>query len=166
MRYYVTIEQKEHPVDIIARATGGFEVQIDGHTAAADVVVLGDTLSIIVDGKVIDLTLEGKLPKVGVVTGGKRVYLEVESDRTKAANAAKSKGGAGGDDLVCSPMPGRVLKLLVSVGDEVAVNQPLIVVEAMKMENDLRAGKAGRIEQIFVQAGAAVEAGAKLVKIA
>jgi biotin carboxyl carrier protein len=119
----------------------------------------------IVDGRVVDLTVEGAPPAVGVIASGKRVYLEVESERGRAARAAKSRGAAQGDDIVASPMPGRVLKVLVAIDDEVAVGQSLVVVEAMKMENDLRATRAGKVVEVFVKAGEAVESGAKLVKI-
>jgi biotin carboxyl carrier protein len=62
-------------------------------------------------------------------------------------------------------MPGRVVKLCVAVGDEVAVGQPLVVVEAMKMENELKAKAAGRVAEIHVAAGTAVEGNAKLVTL-
>jgi biotin carboxyl carrier protein len=68
--------------------------------------------------------------------------------------------------MITSPMPGRVLKVLVAEGDEVAVGQSVVVVEAMKMENELKTTKAGKVAEIFAQAGATVEAGAKLVRLA
>jgi biotin carboxyl carrier protein len=165
MRYYVTLEGTEHAVDINPRPTGGYEVSLGGKPVVADVVQVGGTLSMIVDGRVVDLTVEGAPPAVGVIASGKRVYLEVESERGRAARAAKSRGAAQGDDIVASPMPGRVLKVLVAIDDEVAVGQSLVVVEAMKMENDLRATRAGKVVEVFVKAGEAVESGAKLVKI-
>ena len=166
MRYYVTLEGTEHPVDVNPRPSGGHDVVFAGKSVVADVVALGATLSMIIDGRVVDLTVEGTPPKVGVIASGRRVYLEVESDRSRAARAAKSRGATQGDDVVASPMPGRVLKVLVSVGDEVALGQPLVVVEAMKMENELRATRAGTVAEVFVIAGANVEAGTKLVRLA
>lgn len=166
MRYFVTLEGTEHPVDVSPRPSGGHDVVFAGKTVIADVVSLGATLSMIIDGRVVDLTVEGAPPKVGVVASGRRVYLEVESARSRAAHAAKSRGAAQGDDVVASPMPGRVLKVLVAIGDEVAVGQALVVVEAMKMENELRATRAGTVAELFVAAGANVEAGTKLVKLA
>jgi hypothetical protein len=62
-------------------------------------------------------------------------------------------------------MPGRVLKVLVKAGDEVVAGSPLVVVEAMKMENELSATKSGTVAEVFVAPGATVEGGAKLVEI-
>jgi biotin carboxyl carrier protein len=62
-------------------------------------------------------------------------------------------------------MPGRVVRVLVGPGDEVAARQGVVVVEAMKMENELRAPRAGRVKEIAVAAGASVEAGRVLVVI-
>ena len=62
-------------------------------------------------------------------------------------------------------MPGKVVRVLVHTGDVVRVHQPLVVVEAMKMENELRAGRSGRVAAIHVQEGASVEAGALVVVI-
>jgi biotin carboxyl carrier protein len=60
-------------------------------------------------------------------------------------------------------MPGKVVRVLVAPGDEVASRQGLVVVEAMKMENELRAGRAGRVSEVLVVEGTSVEAGALLV---
>jgi biotin carboxyl carrier protein len=62
-------------------------------------------------------------------------------------------------------MPGRVVRLLVARGDEVNARQPIVVVEAMKMENELRSPKAGRVKDVMVMAGESVEAGRVLAVI-
>jgi biotin carboxyl carrier protein len=67
--------------------------------------------------------------------------------------------------MITSPMPGRVLKVLVAEGDEVAVGQSVVVVEAMKMENELVTTRAGRVKVVHVQPGATVESGAALVEV-
>ena len=166
MRYFVTIEGEELAVDVVPLPGGGVDVRADGVPVAVDLATIGDSENLVIDGGVIDLTVEGKPPQIGVLASGTRVYLEVESDRFRAARAA-TKGSAGaGDGAVVSPMPGRVLKILVQKGDAVAVGQPVAVVEAMKMENELKAQRAGVVSEISVDAGATVEAGAKLVTIA
>jgi biotin carboxyl carrier protein len=62
-------------------------------------------------------------------------------------------------------MPGRVVRVLVAAGDKVTARQPVVVMEAMKMENELRAGRDGSVAQVFVQEGMAVDTGAVLVLI-
>jgi biotin carboxyl carrier protein len=64
-----------------------------------------------------------------------------------------------------APMPGRVVRVLVVHGEDVEARQPVVVVEAMKMENELRSPKAGRVKDIAVEAGTSVEAGRVLVVI-
>jgi biotin carboxyl carrier protein len=70
-----------------------------------------------------------------------------------------------GVQRILAPMPGRVLRLLVKPGDEVALRQGLVVIEAMKMENELGAPKAGRVTEVAVTEGTSVEAGRLLVVI-
>ncbi len=96
---------------------------------------------------------------------GRRFYARAESERMRALAAAAGVRGAKGDGVVTSPMPGRVLKVLVNEGDPVTVGTPLVVVEAMKMENELFAEQDGTIAKVFVTPGTNVEGGAKLVEI-
>jgi len=73
--------------------------------------------------------------------------------------------GPGVSQPIKSPMPGRVMRVLVAVGDHVAARQAVVVVEAMKMENELRAPAGGVVKEILVAPGAAVETGAVLVVV-
>lgn len=166
MRYFVTIGGREIPIDVTPLPTGALEVRVDGRPVAVDVVTVGDSLSVRIDGEVLDLTVEGEPPDVGIVASGRRAYVRVESDRMRAATAARGRGPSVGEGVVVSPMPGRVVKLLVAKGDEVAAGAPLVVVEAMKMENELVAGRAGKVTDVWVKPGDTVEGGAKLVAIA
>jgi biotin carboxyl carrier protein len=95
---------------------------------------------------------------------GRHVRVSVNGRRT-GRGAADSGGAAHGEQKVLAPMPGRVVRVLVAPGDEVERRQPLVVVEAMKMENELRAGRAGLVREVLVVEGASVDAGAPLVVI-
>ncbi len=95
---------------------------------------------------------------------GRIAAVGVNASRT-GRGAADADGGAHGEQRVVAPMPGRVVRVLVSAGDTVEARQPVIVVEAMKMENELRSPKAGRVKDIAVAAGTSVEAGRVLVII-
>ena len=77
----------------------------------------------------------------------------------------KAAGGAQGTgpQRVVAPMPGKIVRVLVKPGDEVQARQGLVVVEAMKMENELRAGRGGRVREVAVAEGQSVEAGAVMV---
>ena len=169
MRYFVTFDpQADAPLEVDVRElpSGQLEVLFAGKPVDVDVVEVRGGLSLRVDGRVVDLTTEGAPPDVGVVASGHRSYVRVESDRQRAAAAVASLGAGAKEDLVRSPMPGRIVRVLVTAGDEVEAGQPLIVVEAMKMENELRAKHAGKIAEVLVAAGAAVEGNAKLIRFA
>jgi biotin carboxyl carrier protein len=100
---------------------------------------------------------------MGAIASGHRSYVRVESERMRSADAAKKATGGGSDRVVKSPMPGRVVKVLVQPGDEVAAGQALMVIEAMKMENELKAKAPGRVRTVHVKMGEAVDGNVKLV---
>ena len=94
----------------------------------------------------------------------------VASARVLAGAASRFGRGAGaaqaaGTQQVLAPMPGKIVKVLVKAGDEVKARQGLVVVEAMKMENELRSPKDGRVSDVLVAEGASVEAGRLLVVV-
>jgi len=83
----------------------------------------------------------------------------------RAFRHAASHGHAGEEQRVIAPMPGRVVRVLVKPGDEVAAGQPLLVIEAMKMENELVAARGGTVREVGVAEGASVETGRLLVRL-
>ena len=95
---------------------------------------------------------------------GRTLAVSVNGRRTGRAGA-DSGAGAHGEQKVVAPMPGRVVRVLVAPGDDVERRQPVVVVEAMKMENELRSPKAGRVKDVRVTPGTSVEAGRVLVVI-
>lgn len=170
MRYYVSLDPdpraKPVLVDLVELPSGALEAHLDGRKIDLDVVPVGAQLSVRVDGQVVDLTTEGAPPEIGAVASGHRSYVRVESERMRSAEHAKKAAGGSGDKAVKSPMPGRVVKVLVAKGDAVVVGQGLVVLEAMKMENEVRAKVAGVVADVHVAAGATVEGSAKLVTLA
>jgi biotin carboxyl carrier protein len=154
-------------VDLTELPTGALDVSVGGKRVAVDVVSLaGGALSVRVAGRMVDLTTEGQPPELGAIASGHRSYVRVESERQRAAAAAKKGGAASNDKLVKSPMPGRVIRLLVAAKDEVAQGQTLCVIEAMKMENEVKAKGACIVAEVHVTEGATVEANGKLFTLA
>ena len=170
MRYFVSLDPDKigEPliVDLIELPNGTVEARVDDQPVEFDVAYIGAHLNVRVDGHVVDLTTEGSPPDLGVVANGHRSYVRVESERMRAAEQAKRTTTSGGDRVIKSPMPGRVVKVLVAKGDPVEIGQGLLVLEAMKMENEVRAKVAGTVADVHVTAGAAVEGNAKLVTLA
>jgi biotin carboxyl carrier protein len=167
MRYFVTFPSgSEVPVDVDHLPTGEIAVVVNGRRLSADALVVGASTSMRIDNRVVDLWMEGAPPGVGVIARTHRFYAQVESERMRALSAALgTRGAATGAGTLVSPMPGRVLKVLVSEGDTVEAGAPLVVVEAMKMENELAAERGGVVRKIHVTAGQNVESGAKLVEV-
>jgi biotin carboxyl carrier protein len=170
VRYYVTLGSdptvKPVTVDLIELPNGALEARVDDRPVEVDFATAGADISVRVDGQIVDLSIEGVPPDLGVVASGHRSYVHVETDRMRSGNQASRANVSSGERVIKSPMPGRVVKVLVSVGDPVDVGQPLVVLEAMKMENEIRAPVAGTVAEVYVTAGMAVEGNAKLAILA
>jgi biotin carboxyl carrier protein len=170
VRYYVSLDPdpqaKPVVVDLVELPNGELQAKVDDRAVDLDVVHVDAQLSVRVDGQVVDLTTEGTPPELGAVASGHRSYVRVESERMRAAEQAKKTTSGGGDRVIKSPMPGRVVKVLVAKGETVDVGRGLVVLEAMKMENEVRAKVAGTVAEVHVVQGATVEGNAKLVTLA
>jgi biotin carboxyl carrier protein len=95
-----------------------------------------------------------------------RFDVEAVDERTRAIRALSGKGKAdGGPVPLVAPMPGLIVRVAVAVGDVVEPGQGLVVMEAMKMENELRAASGGTVSAVRVSAGAVVDRGAVLVEL-
>lgn len=92
-------------------------------------------------------------------------HLEILDERRLRMRRAGGKFSLEGPQRIDAPMPGKIVRVLVKVGDKVEEGQGLVVVEAMKMENELKSPKAGMVAELYAQEGAAVESGAKLVVV-
>jgi biotin carboxyl carrier protein len=167
MEYEVSVAGKRRQVTV-TREGDGFAVMLDGITKHVDVVRIDrHTLSLIVDTVCpIDVTIapDTAAGEMTVHVGGMPVAASVNGRRRwgKKTDAGES---ASAPQRLAAPMPGKVVRVLVRVGDEVQPRQPVVVVEAMKMENELRASRAGTVAEVHVREGASVDAGAPLVVI-
>jgi biotin carboxyl carrier protein len=150
----------------ISRNGDRFLVSIDGRQHEVDVKVINGVWSMLVGAPptrsyevAFSPTVEGGMT---VHIDGVPVELSISRMRRTGATAATHPSD-GGPQRVTAPMPGKIVKLLVKPGDKVQPRQGVIVVEAMKMENELRARAAGTVSEVRVREGASVEAGAILV---
>jgi biotin carboxyl carrier protein len=107
----------------------------------------------------------GNTPLAVTLNGRRRPTADGRHAGAGRDGLGAAAGSVDSAQRVVAPMPGKVVRVLVAVGDEVAVRQPLLVVEAMKMENELRAGRDGRVTAIHVHEGSSVDAGALLVEL-
>ena len=98
-----------------------------------------------------------------VYVNGRAVPVSIVDPREQLTRRRTAVSAEAGPRSIVSPMPGRIVKVLVREGDSVAAQQGLIVVEAMKMENELRAPRAGRVTSVRVGEGTSIERGAVLI---
>jgi biotin carboxyl carrier protein len=145
-----------------------WQISIDGHTLEIDPQELGSVkevepgvYSVLLDGRSFEVRAMATAAVLNVEAGGRRFAVEVRDPR----NASRQSRAAvtSGRQSVAAPMPGKVVRLLVREGDAVDVGQGLIVVEAMKMQNEMKASRAGRVAEVRVREGDTVAAGDKLV---
>jgi biotin carboxyl carrier protein len=188
MQYEVEMNGRTRQVGV-RRAGGGFTVTIDGRTFHVDVARVDVyTLSLLVQDPVrltadatahqpvasglsrtyeVTVVADAASAQLAVLVGSTPLLVGVDTLHGRRRFRKRDDGahaGAGPQRLV-APMPGKIVRVLVRAGDAVTPRQPLVVVEAMKMENELRAGRGGTIGEIHAQEGQSVEAGALLVVI-
>src|SRR5256885_8442077 len=113
-----------------------------------------DVLSLLVDGRSFAATRHGS----GLVIDGKHYEVEMRDPRSLRRRRAAGAGQEG-PRSVTAPMPGKVVRVLAPAGAEVEAGEGILVVEAMKMQNELKSPKKGRLQKITVTEGAAVNAG-------
>ena len=165
MKLEVRIGARTEQIEIQRTAVNRFSIDTDGSTRIDAIEVAPNTYSILVNGRAFEAIVSPAQEGVLVRCGG-REFHAVVSDPRAWRGARGALFGAEGKHQVTAPMPGKVVRVLVSARDAVEANQGLVVVEAMKMQNEIRAPKAGKIERVFVREGQAVAAGETLVTIA
>jgi biotin carboxyl carrier protein len=165
MRLVATLDGAEHQLEVEELTAHALRVKLGDRKFDLDVHRVGPlSYSILVDNRSFDFEVvrEGEDLIVASRGGAARVTL-VDAARKSRQPGARTQ--AAGKASLKAMMPGRVVNLLVNVGDEVAAQQGLLVVEAMKMENELKAPKAGRIVEIKVKPGQTVEKGELLLVV-
>jgi acetyl/propionyl-CoA carboxylase alpha subunit len=145
----------ELPYSLADGPDGPMECLVDGRAIFVNARILQPgVLSLIVEGRQYRCILDGD----AVLIGGRRFAFE-RSDPRSLQGRRGAGAGAVGPRPVKAPMPGRVVRLLVAAGDEVAEQQGIVVIEAMYMQNELRSPKSGMVVLVAVAAGVTVASG-------
>jgi biotin carboxyl carrier protein len=139
----------------------GRPIEIDKAQLAGVVEVEPGVFSVQIEGKSFEVRVLPGTQGLSVESRGRHFAVEVVDPRN-GSRASKTAAGAGRQN-VAAPMPGKVIRVLVKKGDAVAAGQGLVVVEAMKMQNEMKAARAGHVAEVRVQDGATVGAGETLV---
>jgi biotin carboxyl carrier protein len=165
MKYFVQVGTEE--IEVVL---DGDVVTVDGKSATAHVTdVEGTPVRMVTIGDEVHRVIARRGSARGRYTlwlDGFRHEVEALDERTRAIRElAAASAGPSGPAPVVAPMPGMIVRITAEVGDQVQPGQGLVVMEAMKMENELRAMAAGTVRAILVQPGMAVEKGAILLEL-
>jgi biotin carboxyl carrier protein len=156
--YDVTIEGKQHRVEV-RRSNGGWLCRLDDKDIPLDVVAAGDgVLSLLLEGKSYEVRRENGPTGTHVWVGGNRYPVEVRDPRSLRNRRGPGDEENGPRKLV-APMPGKIVRVSVQEKASVEAGQGIVVIEAMKMQNEIKSPKKGVVQKLYAAAGASVNAG-------
>ena len=164
MKYEVRLAGKTRMVEL-ARPNGVLKISVDGEPLDADAVeVAPHTFSVLLNGESHQIRVAPRADgTLTLHTGVAEYHAEVSDPRSWRGRHGALE--AEGRQQVAAPMPGKVIRVLVKQGDAVQRGQGLLVVEAMKMQNEIRSPKSGKVEKLSAREGQAVNAGEVLAWI-
>ena len=157
MKIDVELDGETRTLELV-RENGRLRCAIDGRTLVADAIeAMPGTYSILIGGESFDVRTEPDGQALRIRIAGSE-YLATVRDRRQWRHSG-GVPGSGGRQQVAAPMPGKVVRVLVSAGDAVKAGQGLLVVEAMKMQNEVRSPKPGIVKRLLVTEGQTVRSG-------
>ena len=164
-KYRLRLGDADREIEVSATDDGSFDVTVDGVTQSVSLERINESArySLIVDGKPYDVFAEETPLGFHIVVGDETILIGTQTGRRGAKGAGGADAGAGGEWVLKSPMAGVVREILVAADDEVAEGQTLTIVEAMKMQNELQARRAGTVKAVYVSVGQRVDQGTPLL---
>jgi len=145
---------------------GHYAVTLDGKRTEVHALSLPQgAMSLLADGQSYNVEFETRGDEVGVLLRNQVTRVDIVDEQKFRQRSVAATFTIEGTQVVVSPMPGKVVRVYVKVGDEVTEGQPLVVIEAMKMENELKSPKTGKVTEVLAKEGTAVENGSKLVVV-
>lgn len=165
MKYFVDVDDQQFEVEV-RESRGQLHVLIDGQPVNCDYAQVdrAGQVALKVEDRSFGVSLSGTQNDYDVNIAGHRFSVVIEDERERAAHAAERAKNKGGG-TVKAVMPGVIVDLVVAVGDIVETGQALLILEAMKMQNEIGAPGPGRVKRILIEAGQAVAGGAPLVEL-
>jgi biotin carboxyl carrier protein len=164
MTFVATLGERNYTVEIEEIDKSVYRLSVDGNEFIVDGKKTGHTnFSLIVDNRSFEIEVDHKGDEYRVLVDGRNYRVNLIDERRMRTSGAAGVGGTQGRQSVSVPMPGKVIAVLVAEGDIVEKGQGLVIVEAMKMENEVRSPIAGEVKEIKVKQGDTVEGGAALL---
>jgi biotin carboxyl carrier protein len=174
--YEVTVGDKTHRIELVRSGSASiWRCILDGREFPLDVVSLqAGVLSFLVEGRSYEVRLDDDKEKdkakdssgiaTSIVVGNEHFLATVRDPRSLRSRRRPADAGQGIQKLT-APMPGKVVRILVPAGTEVEAGQPVLAIEAMKMQNEIKSPKKGKVKKITVNEGDAVDAGQILMEV-
>lgn len=164
MAFIARLGDQTYTVEIEEIGKALYRVSVDGNEFLVDGKKTGRTnYSLIVDDRSFEIEVDHAEDEYRVLVDGRSYRVHFVDERRTRVGGAQPGLELQGRQKISVPMPGKVIAVLVTEGDTVEKGQGLVIVEAMKMENEVRSPIAGEIKEIKVKPGDAVEAGAVLL---
>ena len=165
MTYDIVVDGKTHQLEL-TRGEKTWLCKVDGQEIEVDAALTArDVMSVLIGGKAYEIKRECSLQgELHMVIGSARYAVDVQDPRSLRTRRAVS-GAETGPQKVKAPMPGKIVRIMVNEKDEVKAGQGIIVMEAMKMQNEMKSPKAGRVQKILTAEGSVVNAGDTLAII-
>lgn len=166
MAFVAKLGEQTYTVEIDEIGKGLYRVSVDGNEFLVDGKKTGRTnYSLIVDNRSFEIEVDNAEDEYRVLVDGRNYHVNLVDERRVRVGGTQSDLQLQGRQRVSVPMPGKVIEVLVSEGDSVEKGQGLVIVEAMKMENEVRSPITGEVKEIKVKPGDTVEGGAVLIVI-
>jgi biotin carboxyl carrier protein len=166
MAFITRLGDKTYTVDIEEIGKSLYRVSVDGSEFLVDGKKTGLTnYSLIVDNRSFEVEVDVKEDEYRVLVDGRNYHIDLVDERRVRLGGLQSGIELQGRQNVSVPMPGKIIAVLVAEGDKVEKGQGLVIVEAMKMENEVRCPINGEVKEVRVKTGDAVEAGAVLAVV-
>lgn len=164
MKYFATVNEQEYTIEIDQEE----QILVNGEPYQVDFQELlqGGTLSLLINNRSLEAIVNEQDNAWEVLIHGELYSVKVQDERSyRLAQARGTVLPETGTVAVKSPMPGVILDVLVAPGDRVAKGEKVVILESMKMENELRAGRDGVVQRVHVEQGANVEKNQELLVI-
>ncbi len=166
MSYIAKLDNVEYKVDVKEIDTDKFEVVIDEKSYIVDTQLTESSVySLIINGESFETDVDSRNGVYEIITEGDLFKIEVMDELKKKMLERRGGGAAEGKQVIKSEMPGAIIDVKVAVGDEVKEGDVLLILEAMKMQNEIKSPKDGEVKEVFVKAGENIEADAKMVVV-
>ena len=164
-KYRLKVRDADQEIEVEPDEHGNFVVTVDGRSVSVSLAQIDDSArySLIVDNKPYDIFAEETPVGFHVRVGGHTIIVGTQTGRRGKGGPESIDVDAGGEWVLKSPMAGVVREINVQADDEVAEGQVVVVVEAMKMQNELHARRGGTVKAVYVSVGQRVDQGTPLL---